>query len=61
MPMSVPARMPPMAQPPRAMPDAHITQLKEMFPTMDEEILRAVLMSKGGNVDDAITELLSMQ
>ncbi len=40
--------------------NAEIIQLKEMFPTLDVDILRSVLVAKNGNFDAAVTELLAM-
>lgn len=47
--------------PAQAPTQAQLAPLKEMFPSMDDEIIASVLAAKGGNVDEAITELLSMQ
>ena len=37
-----------------------VSQLKDMFPDMDEGVLRAVLASKQGNAEEAINTLLAM-
>lgn len=39
---------------------ASIESIKGMFPTIDEEIIRSVLVSNGWNVNTAINDLLSM-
>eukprot|EP00729_Bicosta_minor_P019231 gene19232-32782_t len=41
-------------------PPADVSQLKDMFPDMDEDILREVLASKQGNPEAAINTLLAM-
>ena len=40
--------------------NCRLQQLKEMFPQMDDEVLRSVLVAKGGSVEKSINELLSM-
>ena len=50
----------PKDSPPRRGAGADVSQLKEMFPGMDEDILREVLASKQGNAEEAINTLLAM-
>lgn len=40
--------------------DEDVKKVKDMFPDMEEEIIRSVLLSSGGNVDTAVNHLLSM-
>ena len=35
-----------------------VTQLREMFPTMEEDIVRSVLEESNGQMDSAVTTLL---
>jgi toll-interacting protein len=54
---------PPTARPPPRTPqisEQSVKQLKEMFPQMDDEVLKSVLVAKNGNVEQSINELLSM-
>ena len=37
-----------------------VTQLREMFPTLEEEVVRSVLEASNGRVDSAVTNLLQM-
>ena len=54
----------PIAQPPpqqQRRPNQHdIAGLKDMFPNMDESVIRSVLEASGGDVNAATTHLLSM-
>ncbi|XP_074611164.1 toll-interacting protein B-like isoform X2 [Acropora palmata] len=54
----------PIAQPPPQLqrrPNQHdIAGLKDMFPDMDESVIRSVLEASGGDVNAATTHLLSM-
>ena len=65
----VAAGMPPAAgvQPPLTQPPAEpainpndLKALKDMFPDMDDDIIRLVLMQTGGDVDQAVNHLVSM-
>jgi hypothetical protein len=38
-----------------------VKQVKEMFPTFDDAVIRSVLESKDGNMEAAITDLIEMQ
>ena len=40
--------------------DEDVRQMKEMFPTVDNEVVKSVLEATGGNKDQAVTNLLSM-
>ena len=40
--------------------DEDVTQLREMFPSLDEEVVRSVLEANNGRVDSAVTNLLQM-
>lgn len=51
---------PPQQQQRQQAPPADVSQLKDMFPGMDEDILREVLASKQGNAEEAINTLLAM-
>ena len=42
------------------MTDEDVRQMKEMFPTVDNEVVKSVLEATGGNKDQAVTNLLSM-
>ena len=49
-------------QPPPAsqIKEEDVKELKEMFPALDEEVVRSVLEASGGRVDSAVTNLLTM-
>ncbi|XP_065051671.1 toll-interacting protein B-like [Rhopilema esculentum] len=40
--------------------DEDVKKVKDMFPNMEEEIIRSVLLSSNGDVDTAVNHLLSM-
>ena len=40
--------------------DEDVRQVKELFPTVDNEVVKSVLEATGGNKDQAVTNLLSM-
>ena len=40
--------------------EADMQNLKDMFPSMDEEAIKSVLEASGGNVETATNNLLSM-
>jgi len=40
--------------------DEDVTQLQEMFPSLDKEVVRSVLEASNGQVDSAVTNLLQM-
>lgn len=40
---------------------ADVKQLREMFPNLDDETIRSILVSQGGNKEHAISTLLEMQ
>lgn len=37
-----------------------VQQLKEMFPTLETEVIESILQAKGGNVDAALSHLLEL-
>jgi len=41
--------------------DQDVSQIKAMFPSTDDDVIKAVLEASGGNKDAAVTSLLSMQ
>ncbi|XP_028409207.1 toll-interacting protein B-like [Dendronephthya gigantea] len=57
MPQQIPVSRPPPAA--QVRPD-DVKNIKDMFPDMDEEVIRSVLVASGGNVDAALNHLLSM-
>ena len=61
MPYALPQQIPAQQPAPRVQvrPD-DVKNIKDMFPDMDEEVIRSVLVSSGGNVDAALNHLLSM-
>lgn len=62
-PVAVPVyTMPPQSQSSQivAISATDIQQMKEMFPTMDEEIIRSVLQSRQNNKDEAVAALLEL-
>lgn len=50
----------PQAQPAQSIRADDVRQLREMFPTMDEEIVKSVLLANNGNVEASLNALLSM-
>ena len=69
--VGVPSAMPPSFQRPpqqqqqqqqqqQTLRDEDVKKVKDMFPDMEEEIIRSVLLSSNGNVDTAVNHLLSM-
>ncbi len=46
-------------QPPR-IKEEEVQQLQEMFPTVDKEVVVSVLQASNGQMDQAVTNLLSM-
>lgn len=59
MPYAVPQQVAPRPAPIQIQPK-DVQNIKDMFPDMDEEVIRSVLASSGGNVDAALNHLLSM-
>ena len=49
-------------QPPPAsqIKEEDVKELKEMFPALDEEVVRSVLEASGGRINSAVTNLLTM-
>ena len=47
-------------QPQQTISDEDVKKVKDMFPNMEEEIIRSVLLSSNGDVDTAVNHLLSM-
>eukprot|EP00112_Aurelia_sp_Birch-Aquarium-sp1_P000155 Seg1011.1 transcript_id=Seg1011.1/GoldUCD/mRNA.D3Y31 product="Toll-interacting protein" protein_id=Seg1011.1/GoldUCD/D3Y31 len=60
MPPPAQVQQPPQQQPPQTISDEDVKKIKDMFPDMDDEIIRSVLLGSGGNVDTAVNHLLSM-
>ncbi|XP_003385164.1 PREDICTED: toll-interacting protein B [Amphimedon queenslandica] len=60
--MMQPQQQPTAVQAPSRPPvtDEDVRQMKEMFPTVDNEVVKSVLEATGGNKDQAVTNLLSM-
>lgn len=52
---------PPQQQAPPPVTEEQVKQVKEMFPTFDDAVIRSVLESKNGNMEAAITDLIEMQ
>lgn len=57
----------PMPQPPpvdrnagRARLEADCRHVKELFPAMDDEVIKSVLIANRGNIDNAVSQLLEM-
>ena len=61
-PPSVPMQPAPQPQQPLRprIREEDVTQLREMFPSLDEEVVRSVLEASNGQVDSAVTNLLQM-
>lgn len=53
-------RLPPTGAPCVQVKPEDVKNIKDMFPDVDEEVVRSVLMASGGNVDAALNHLLSM-
>ena len=47
-------------QPGPVVDPSQVQQVKDMFPDIDNDVIEAVLQSTGGNVDQAISQLLQM-
>jgi len=47
-------------QQPRGINEQDVASLKDMFPNMEEGVIRSVLEASGGDVNAATTHLLSM-
>ncbi len=61
MPYAMPQQVPPSRAAPRVqVRPEDVQNIKDMFPDMDEEVIRSVLEASGGNVDAALNHLLSM-
>ncbi|XP_064396846.1 toll-interacting protein-like isoform X2 [Halichondria panicea] len=60
-PQPPPQQLPPsqIPQPPR-IKEEEVKQLQEMFPTVDKEVVVSVLQASNGQIDQAVTNLLSM-
>ena len=56
----VPTDQPPQQPQQRPINEQDIAGLKDMFPNMEEGVIRSVLEASGGSVDAATTHLLSM-
>lgn len=59
--MGSPMPPPAMGPPPPRFTEEQVAQLKDMFPSFEDEVIREVLASKHGNTDAAINDLLAMQ
>ena len=53
-------RLPPTGAPCVQVKPEDVKNIKDMFPDVDEEVVRSVLITSGGNVDAALNHLLSM-
>ena len=58
MPQQVPAQ--PAARQPVQINPNDVKNIKDMFPDLDEEVIRSVLQARAGNVDAAVSDLLSL-
>lgn len=62
MPYVMPQQLPPAPAPSarvQVKPE-DVKNIKDMFPDVDEEVIRSVLVASGGNVDAALNHMLSM-
>jgi len=60
-PLIMQPQAPPQVQLPPPFTEEDVNQVKEVFPTMEDDVIKSVLASNNGNKDRAINQLLQMQ
>lgn len=60
--VAVPPQQPvPARPPPQPITDADVTMVKDMFPNIDDDVVRSVLEANQGDKDATINNLLAME